>query len=341
MQAQSNPYRRNKTRYPGITYRDRADGSRAYAVYFQRRWVQVEGGEKEALAKQAELRGKKSRGEVVRTSNVTFKDFSSEWLESKRKLRPWTKQNYEAALKNYLVPRFGNRKLASITASDVAALVREFEAKGFTRSYIDNLLKPLAGTFKLAIRRGLVGVNPVALLTEDERPERKHKEVHEWTPEEIEAFLAAARARASEQASRHDYYPLLLTAIRTGLRLGELLGLQWDDADLGEHPCLHVRRQWTRTGVFTEPKTSSAIRRIPLGPSMVQFFREYAKKTLEEGRDSNLVFASRNGTPLTHRNVQRRGFEKARDDAWRCSSAQVTSSLSLPHLCKAGWPSCG
>jgi integrase len=272
-------------------------------------------GEKEALAKQAELRGKKSRGEVVRTSNVTFKDFSSEWLESKRKLRPWTKQNYEAALTNYLVPRFGTRKLASITASDVAALVREFEAKGFTRSYIDNLLKPLAGTFKLAIRRGLVGVNPVALLTEDERPERKHKTVHEWTPEEIEAFLAAARDRASEQASRHDYFPLLLTAIRTGLRLGELLGLQWEDIDLGEHPCLHVKRQWARNGEFAEPKTSSAIRRIPLAPSMVAFFRDYAKKTLEEGRDSNLVFASRNGTPLTHRNVQRRGFETARDDA--------------------------
>ena len=63
MQAESSPFKRNKTRYPGVTFRDRADGSRAYAVYFQRRWIQVEGGEKEALAKQAELR---ARTPVVR-----------------------------------------------------------------------------------------------------------------------------------------------------------------------------------------------------------------------------------------------------------------------------------
>ena len=241
-------------------------------------------------------------------------------MASKRKLRPWTRQNYEAALTNYLVPRFGNRKLASITASDVASLVREFEAKGFSRSYIDNLLKPVAGTFKLAIRRGLVGVNPVGLLTEDERPEQKHKAVHEWTPEEIEAFLDVARKKAASGTSRHDYYPLLLTAVRTGLRLGELLGLSWEDVDLGEHPCLNVRRQWTRAvggnkGAMTEPKTAAAIRRIPLGPSMVSFFRDFARKSLDEGRTSNLVFASSSGTPLSHRNVQRRGFEKTRDDA--------------------------
>src|SRR3954468_21968418 len=106
-QNSPDPYRRNKTRYPGITFRDRADGTRRYAVHFQRRWVQVEGGEKEALAKQAELRRKQARGEVVVNSSVTFAEFSAEWLESKRKLRPWTRKNYEAALTNYLLPRFG------------------------------------------------------------------------------------------------------------------------------------------------------------------------------------------------------------------------------------------
>ncbi|MDQ2983100.1 MAG: site-specific integrase [Actinomycetota bacterium] len=316
MQSQRNdPFKRYKTRHPGVTYRTRADGSRTYAVHVERRWVAVEGGEAEAVALQAELRGKKSRGEIVRPSSVKFGAFSEEWIESKRRLRPWTRKQYEGVLAKYLVPRFGNRKLASITTSDVAGLVRDLETHGLSRNYIDNILKPLAGTFKLAIRRGLVGVNPVLLLTEEERPERKQRDAHEWTTEEIDTFLGAAQRRAAGQASRFDYYPLLLTAVRTGLRLGELLGLRWGDVELGEHPAIHVRQQWTRTREFAEPKTAKALRRVPLGPSMVTFLREHRRAAFEKGRASgeSLVFASLEGTPLTHRNVQRRGFEKARD----------------------------
>ena len=47
----------------GHQYRPRADGSRAYSVYFRGRYIGVDGGEQEALAKQAELRGKAARGE--------------------------------------------------------------------------------------------------------------------------------------------------------------------------------------------------------------------------------------------------------------------------------------
>src|SRR5262249_33483268 len=95
------PCPRIPTRHRGISYRPRADGSRMYSVYFQGRYVPVAGGEQEALAKQAELRGKAARGEKpVTQSKVSFSELAEQWLESKRHLRPWTRRNYRAALDN-------------------------------------------------------------------------------------------------------------------------------------------------------------------------------------------------------------------------------------------------
>ena len=97
------------------------------------------------------------------------------------------------------------------------------------------------------------------------------------------------------------------------MRLGELLGLQWQDIDLHEG-VLHVRRQYTRLGEYAPPKTKAAIRRIPLSDEMT---RELAALKLSSrySADDDPVFAARNGKPLKHRNATRRGFELAAEKA--------------------------
>jgi integrase len=315
MRSDSRRYTRHATRHRGLTYRERAKkGARTYYGFVNGKQVPVGSNESDALARYSELRAKSARGEQVAPANVRFGVVAEEWLESKRRLRPWTRKNYRAALDNVLLPRFGNFKLAQISTRHIAALIRELETKGLSRSYIDNLLKPLGGTYKFAMSRGLIGLSPMALLTEDERPPRKPRQVFEWSPESIEALLSASRDLAAKPTSRYDYTPLLTTAIRTGLRLGELLGLLWRDVDLtGDSPSLYVRQQMTRLGELAEPKTAKAIRRVPLGPSVVRFLAEH-KLRLGAG-DDDFVFAALSGGPLTHRNAQRRGFERAAEAA--------------------------
>jgi integrase-like protein len=145
-------YKRFRTRHRGVSYRVRADGSKSCSVYCAGRWVSVQGGEREAVRVQAELRAKRARGERVTPSAVTFAELAEAWLASKR-VRRWTRMGYRASLDNVLLPRLGRRRLAAITADDVAALIRELEAKGYAPSCISNLVKPLAGTFKLGLRR--------------------------------------------------------------------------------------------------------------------------------------------------------------------------------------------
>jgi hypothetical protein len=95
--------------------------------------------------------------------------------------------------------------------------------------------------------------------------------------------------------------------IFTGLGLGELLGLQWQDVDLHEG-VLHVRRQWTRMYEYGPPKTRAGFRRIALSSEIKQMLAELNLRSSFSAGDQP-VFASRNGKPLGHRNVTRRGFE--------------------------------
>jgi integrase len=316
----ANPTRRHPTRYRGISYRKRADGSRQYTVFFRGRYIGVEGGEQEALAKQAELRGKAARGELAMApTRVTFAEVAEQWLKSKRHLRPWTRKNYRAGLDLVLIPRFGSMKLPAITPEHIASLIRDLEREGpsgkpLSSSMIENYLRPLSGTMAFAMRRGLIGVNPCSLLTSDDRPRRhERRQDHVWSDEEIDALIKAAERFARQPASRYDYTPLIRTALFTGLRLGELLGLTWADVDLHEG-VLHVRRQFTRLGEYASPKTKAAIRRIPLSDDMTKYLAALKLRS-RHSKDEHPVFAARNGKPLGHRNVTRRGFEAAAEEA--------------------------
>lgn len=222
MRPDSKRYKRHATRHRGLTYRELAKrGARTYYGFVDGKQVPVGSNESDALARYSELRAKSARGEQVVPTQLKFGTVAEEWYASKEKrLRPWTLVNYRAALDNVLLPRFGNFKLAQ-SVPPMSPRIRDLEAKGRSRSTIDNLLKPLAGTYKFAMSRGLIGLSPMANLTEDERPPRKARAVFEWSPESVEALFSASRKLAANATSRYDYTPLLTLAIRTGLRLGE------------------------------------------------------------------------------------------------------------------------
>ena len=127
----------------------------------------------------------------------------------------------------------------------------------------------------------------------------RRKEFRELGPEEVETLLGVA--------SGYAYGPLIRTAVYTGLRIGELLGACNGRMLTRNVSVLHVRRQWAQEGALTEPKTEDSKRDVILAPGLVSFLREHREKalTLGRARPEDFVFASRRGTPLGHRNVNR------------------------------------
>jgi integrase len=80
------------------------------------------------------------------------------------------------------------------------------------------------------VRHKKISANPFDLLTEDDRADDDSEHfVYEWSDEEIEKVLAKAHARDNRPEHRQEYAPLILSAIETGERIGELTGADWKD----------------------------------------------------------------------------------------------------------------
>lgn len=306
---------RHKTRHRGITYRERADGERTYFVYAEGRQVAIKGGEREALAVQARFRSRLARGERVSNGNVPFEVVAEEWFAQKTKLRARTRVGYRAALDNHLLPFFGGRKIGRITYEDVAEFIVTMEKKrpitkrnpdarlhGWT---IQGALTPLGGIMRYAVRKGHIAANPVELLEKEERPQKVERDTRILDRGEIEKLVASADEK---------YRPIIFTAVFTGLRLGELLGLRWRDVDL-TGGVLRVRRQVTPTGeVVEKTKTAAGRREVWLADDVARTLAEVWAASDYSG-DDDCVFASLTGTPLQGRNVLRRGLDPAAEKA--------------------------
>jgi integrase len=268
------------------------------------------------------------RGEpVIRRSKVKGAESLEEWFEWKSpRLRKRTADYYRRALDLVLLPRFGGTPIQRIDADAVAKLIRDLEREGLHcvdpgrpvrplgRSSIDNYLKPLQQTLKRAVRKGQLVTNPFDVLGSDERPKKAETEQrHEWTSDEVDALLAASERLAAKKEARFDYSLLLRVVVTLGLRLGEVLGLRWEDFDK-DGGYLHVRRQWLRSGEYGPTKTPAGVRHIALPPELRHALREHRVRS-RFSADEDPIFASRIGTPLSHRNCTRRGWVAARDEA--------------------------
>lgn len=129
-----------------------------------------------------------------------------------------------------------------------------------------------------AVRWNLIARNTCDLVSP---PRRKHFEIQPLSIEQIHQLLAAARGHRQEA--------LILLALATGMRRGELLALKWQDLDL-EKRILQVRRILTRIPSKlpgkgfeeTEPKTDRGRRSIVLPPFMVEVLKQHRLRQLEE-----------------------------------------------------------
>jgi integrase len=119
------------------------------------------------------------------------------------------------------------------------------------------------------------------------------------TPSEVEVLFDAMRDSS--------IYPATYTAVSTGLRQAELLGLRWRDIDLDMLSISVSQVLYKRRGVcqFKEPKTSHSRRRVAMTPKLALFLREYQaereslyRQLGEEFTLDSLVFASVEGKPL-------------------------------------------
>lgn len=187
------------------------------------------------------------------------------WLASvERSVRPTTFKSYRTLVDCHLRPELGRVKVADLRPAHVDQLLARKAAAGVKARRLDMIRAALRQALNYAMRHELV-VRNVATLVSPPRQQR-----FEIQP------LDAAEARLLIEAVRdRPLGSLIITALSTGLRQGELLGLQWGDIDLN-HGTLSVRRTVIRVpgGLrFAEPKTERSRRTLPLPGIAIEALR--------------------------------------------------------------------
>ena len=252
--------------------------------------------EKEALAARRKLLYEKERGMLATGPQQTLKAYLGRWVEEvyKPTVKPLSYQQYRSLIKNHLVPGLGNVPLQKLTPEKIQALYTQKLAEGYAPKTVALIHTVLHRALENAVRWNLVSRNVAKLVT---LPRVARHESRTLTVEQARCLLEVARGSYIET--------LLLLAVTTGMRRGELLALRWEDVDF-ENGVVSIRRTMNRiTGrgpVETEPKTKSSRRTIVLPGRVLEALKVHREqqdqgriKAGSEWHEQGLVFCNRYG----------------------------------------------
>ncbi len=276
-----------------------------YAVYRtgnRQKWERAGSSKKDAERLLAARMNEIHIGIYRERPRITFSDFAAKWLEDYARIsvKQSTYSSYRDMVRLHLNTYFGNRLLDKITAAEVQKFVSQKITKdGLSAKSAVNLLVLLKGIFKHAQIWGYLSHNPASLV---QRPRVEQKEMDFLTPDEIRLFLK------NVDSSHHC---MMLTAVLTGMRRGELLGLKWGDIDW-ERSEIIVRRSLYKSG-FVTTKSKRSNRRIQVSPMLLSALRRHRLTAPQS--DLQLIFCNSDGQPLDPDNMIKREFHPALDRA--------------------------
>jgi len=317
MQRQGNSRRSYGT--GSLEKRGNADGTQSWvAVWWERdkRHKRTLGRvgeltEKQANQKLAELRGTTEETQAT-GERLTVAEVAARYLlapaRGGKPRKPSTVQNVESEVRTHLEPFFGNRPVSGIDADDVADLVAALVAKGLSPKSIRNVIGTLSALFNYARapRRRWATVNPCDGAELPALPEAD--EIRFLTQPELRKLIRHARKGMYQEIDRALY----LVAAMTGLRLGELIALRWQDVDWTAG-VIRVRRNYVR-GKYGTPKSRRSSRAVPMADEVGGALDLLFRASAYQG-DGDHVFAHPvTGGPVSKANVTRR-LHKALKDA--------------------------
>ena len=226
--------------------------------------------------------------------DVTFEEFARRWLEDYAtvSVKASTLRTYSGRVQGQLRRAFGSMKLSQIGAAEVQHFLADLTRQGVSPSTVSAYLVLLRNMLNHAVAWGNLAQNPASAI---KGPKVPHTEMDCLTPDEVRAFLAACD---------DEHRPLFATAIMTGMRLGELLALQW--SDINWHAgTIRVRRSLFE-GRFVDPKTPKSVRVIGMSDRLAAILLEH--KVTAPYSPLDLVFSTPEGTPLDPSNLRDRVF---------------------------------
>ena len=233
------------------------------------------------------------RCDFLTNPEPTLEEWSRIWFESfcTASVKEYTRNSYQSYFDRYILPNLGGMKIKDISTVSCQQFLMKMYASGRTRN-VEKKGKGLSAKtvkdIKIALQtclqkaedEGLIDSNPCRKV---QLPKDAPKEMQTLKANELGAFL-----QETKDSGCYEFYILEIT---TGLRLGEILALTWDDLDI-KNKTISVNKQVQRIGSelkITTPKTASSIRTVALCD---ECFNQLILLRSRQRLDTKLIFPS-------------------------------------------------
>jgi len=266
----------------------------------RRHFETVKGRKGDAQRRLTELLSSLDKGVYTPPGHLTVAEHLYQWLEGyvKTNCSPRTFDGYQSIMDRHLIPALGYVQLKQLHPQMIQAYYGK-ACETLSSRTVHHQHRVLSQSLKYAVRQGYLGRNPAEFV---DPPSPRNKVMRHLDPSEVELLLTSV--------NDHYYYPVIYTAVSTGLRQAELLGLRWRDIDLDMCSISVSQVLYIRKGEyqFKEPKTSHSRRRVSMTPKLACFLRAYKlereKLYFVLGSEltlDSLVFTSVDGKPIDAR----------------------------------------
>ena len=243
--------------------------------------------QKELLPKFNELKKTYAGIELTEESQMRLSEWLDKWLNEYKRgmIRDSTVDGYEKYIENHIKPYLGDKMLTQLTTADIQRMYNTLKKEGrvhadkqgsreLSNSMVRSIHTLLHGVLDGAVREGLIPRNPTEGTV---LPKHIKSGKTVLLESQIERFMKAIEG----DVIWHD---LFYTEFMTGLRRGEICGLQWSDID-EENGVLYVRRTIKYAKgelVISETKTAQGHRKIIMPESLSEMMKERRKTCFTE-----------------------------------------------------------
>ncbi|MDR1537633.1 MAG: site-specific integrase [Clostridiales bacterium] len=246
-----------------------------------------------------------NRGLYSEPSKVTVGMWLDSWLSQYKKLsvKPTTYICYESRIETHIKPIIGHIPLKDLRSDAIQKMIGDLSSKGLSPSTVKGIHIVLSQALSQACKNEMLHKNAAEGIS---LPISDKKTVQAFTPLQQRSFVEAAKTS--------HVGDIFVFCLGTGLRIGEALALRWEDVDLEESvlkvsQTLNVLKRFDSKSMkwfkaFGSPKSQSSNRTVPLMDEMAVLLKARKSKQEKEQEASPLVFATRNGTPYDHANLQ-------------------------------------
>ncbi len=216
----------------------------------------------------------------VTSDRITLSDFLKHWMQNVCKLnvRNTTFDLYERVIRKRITPYIGDMSLQDLTPAVLDNYMRRLASTGLSRNSLLSAKRLLHQAMDYAVYpAALIQSNPTNYIR---IPKGAPREIVKRTIVTPDAYAALLEAHPFGSL---PHIPIVLL-YHTGMRIGEVLGLCWNDISFQQHT-INVRRQYSYLGdlgnILTPPKTPSSLRQIPIDETLVQLLKRWKKQQLE------------------------------------------------------------